>query len=383
MPFCRKGFDKEMLDRLRWKRRALALPLVRAVHKGLAAFRYEYRKAASRSGNDVHLRITPRDVGPGPELPFDCLIATDRGLFRLSGGRIHRLTGIGGYGVAQAEGRVFLSLNFPGRSSLVSFDAGSLGSSRARVEAPVHWSLALSGNAERIHQVTSRRGGPVWGANTGRNTLLRVEPDDPDCVREFAVFHDAFGKPILYDHNHINSVVQYGETLLFTAYQAGDNSLVGVVDGDRVTGFAYPRTGIHDIYLTAEGFLLCDTFGENVPGKGGFPFTENGVIDPDFFTRPPGCVVRGAVTWEGGMLLGHSHKGERSKRFTGRGSLIRVCDGRVQDTWEMPAAQIYQIIRTDGDFGDNVPERTPGEVRAMFEEALGPAVYEGQMREVG
>lgn len=366
----------------RLKKASLRFPFVKASHSALSAFRNEYQRIRVSKGQNLSFRVVKNDVGPGPKFPFDCYLTTDCGLFRLCQGRFQRLTLIGGYGFALSGEHAFLSLNFYGRSSLVSLELEELQKPRQKVYAMEHWGVPITDNAERFHQVTSRRDGPIWVANTSRNTLLRIDPHNHDRISEYSIFHDQFGVPILYDHNHINSVVQYEDVILFSAYRAGENSLICVINGDRIKGYAYPRKGVHDIYLTSTGFLLCDTFGENQPGRGGAPYTENGIIDPKFFGREPGYVVRGAVGLGEDWLIGYSHKGERKKRYEGNGGVIVISRGKVQETWTLPAAQIYQIVREDKEFIDPVQECSVEQVCSLFEEVLGPPVYEGQIREV-
>lgn len=83
---------------------------------------------------------------------------------------------------------------------------------------------------ERIHQLYLGDKA-LWVANTGRNTLIKIDPETCHTIAELPVIVDQFGRGVLYDNNHINSVSEYGGTVLFAAYRAGDGrSMIGVYD---------------------------------------------------------------------------------------------------------------------------------------------------------
>ena len=243
----------------------------------------------------------------------------------------------------------------------------------------VIYRLRTASSNERIH-------GLYWGdkalwvANTARNTLLKIDPDEARVTDEVAVILDRFDRPVLYNNNHINSVSEYGGIVMFVAYRAGEQSMIGVYDGASVTGYGYPRAGVHDIFLTETGFMLCDTFGENQQESGGALITEQGPFDPSYFKQPPGFIVRGMAGTPDEFLIGHSHKGERSKRFDGHGAILVARDGKVVDRFDVQPAQVYQIITGGGECITPRPATVDAaQLHQILRAALGEPIYEAEM----
>ena len=77
------------------------------------------------------------------------------------------------------------------------------------------------------------------------------------------------------------------------------------------------------------------------------------------------------------MLIGHSHKGVRAKRFGGPAYLLVCNPDRVEQCIEMPFAAIYDILSTEGRHFDQEPAVTTwDEVNALLSSILGDAIYE-------
>lgn len=349
--------------------------IARATRRGLAHVRAEL--AAARALRSRSTRTRVQDV-PVP-LSRAYYFTSEKGVFRLESSGIYRVLDVACYGIAIGGPWVFLALYSHDTAIMVRGDRRALHEpGRDFAFREIYRLRTLSSN-ERIHGLYLGDEA-LWVANTGRNTLLQIDPEAAEVVAEIPVIRDRFDRPVLFNNNHINSVSEYDGTVLFAAYRAGAQSMIGVYDGATVTGFGYPCEGVHDIFLTEGGFVLCDTFGANTDEAGGMPVTEEGPLDPRFFARPPGCIVRGVAGSPDELLIGHSHKGERAQRFEGRGAILIARDGRVVGRIDVRPAQVYQIITEDGDFTVPRPRKVEADaLRRMFRDALGPPIYEAAL----
>lgn len=283
------------------------------------------------------------------ELDERYFVTTEQGIFLIGPGEGRLLTRCGGYGFGFYKDMAYFSIDKDGVSSVCSLPRELLldkGTFRKDKYSHILYEVPTKSSNGRIHQLTITVDGHLLFANTGRNSIVRLAPETGD-IEEITPFPDRFGEPILDDHNHINSVVEYDGMIFFVAYKAGDKSLIGCIKGPEAKGFFYENQGGHDIYKTNSGFLFLDTFGQ---GKG-HAITENGRIYTEFLGQGTGYVLRGGAGNNAEWILGHSHKGPRKKRFEGRGGLIVIKQDRCSYV-ELPAAQIYQIIRYDGHFFD-------------------------------
>ena len=123
--------------------------------------------------------------------------------------------------------------------------------------------------------------------------------------------------------------------------------------------------------------MFNDTFGENTPNEGGVPMTEAGPFDEARFLAPPGYVVRGIAGAGDELLIGHSHKGERAKRFDGKGALLVYKVGHFACRLDMPASQVYQLMREDGGTVDApAPILAAAEISGRLKGLLGEPIYE-------
>lgn len=336
------------------------------------AVKSEWRKAKIPS-----LKSQSRTHGrwhDGPRGTY--FITSEKGIFRCDAAGIHQVTDIHLYGCAIANSRVFMGLHIDHDAFLVEGNAEGLFKADVPFELRVIFREFTSTTHERLHQITSH-GDTVWAARTAAGSVLRYDTRTRS-LSNITLLRDRFGMPIKRDVNHINSVTQYGDVILFAGYYAGNRSIIGILDGTTVTGFGYKNVGVHDIYLTKSGFLFFDTFGPGA-GQGGLPVTERGVLHPEIFAKPPGYVLRGAAQRGDELLIGSSHKGERTRRFKGHGQLLIFEKGEVRAIKTLPCAQVYQIINADGGMLSQ-PADPPGAgaVRAMLERSLGPPIYEGE-----
>lgn len=192
--------------------------------------------------------------------------------------------------------------------------------------------------------------------------------------------------PLFYNVNHINSVCARNGYVLFVAKRAGHQSLVAILEGDRVTAYGHRNTGVHDLYPTRDGFLFCDTFGPAAAeNAGGCLVSEDGEFDGAYF-RSRKLTVRGLAGDPGNeLLIGNSHRGQRQTRFSGHGSILVARGGRVMDEIRLQhSAQVYQIIQEDGQFvGGAAPTITAETMRERLRGLLGPPVLDDRLRPAG
>ena len=344
--------------------------IARACRGGLSHMRAELKMSQLLRACSTFARV--QDV----EIPLShaYYFTSEKGLFRLDRTGVYQILDIACYGIAIGGPWVFLSLQSHHRAMVVRGNRDALlGKNRDFAFREIYRSHITSSN-NRIHGIYLGDRA-LWVANTGRNTLLEINPDTARVVNEIPIIQDRFDHPIVHNNNHINSVSEYGGIVLFVAYRAGTQSMIGIYDGATVTGYSYPRTGVHDIFLTETGFILCDTFGENTEQSGGVPITELGAYDPDFFAHPPGFIVRGLAGSSDELLIGHSHKGERSKRFEGHGAILVARGGKVIDRIDVRPAQVYQIISETGEFMSPLPASFEvNELHRVVQAALGEPI---------
>lgn len=277
-------------------------------------------------------------------------ITTDKGLFFIEDSKLFKILDGAFYGIAFSDEYYYLSAYFGKLSTVVR---GRLDDLKACCSSnamePVYTTQVASTNS-RIHQVFFANG-TLYIADSGRNTIVEYDEHSGRLTQETAPFLDQFGYPIYYDNNHINSVAAYNDYLIFTAYRAGSGSMIGVVKDGKVVGFRYPNIGVHDVFVTDQNFFFCDSFGVGAPDQGGALICSHGPFS-EVFSQSPGWIVRGiAGDPQGELLVGHSHKGDRRKRFRGNGALLLFQDCKFRQELTMPYwSQTYQIIQADGQF---------------------------------
>lgn len=332
---------------------------------------------------DILRRVLPlwrcggrhRPLPPGLAPAHSYFFTSDKGLFRVTPAGITRLFGLPVYGFALRGDRFYMAVNLGRLSLVVRGDRQALERPGAQLNLQTLYGRSITSSNERLHQLTSGPDG-LWVANTARNSLLLIDAETGAAKKEIFPFLDRFGAPVTGDHNHINSVVQYGDAVLFTAYRAGGRSLIGLYDGKTVRGFGYRNAGAHDVYLWGSDIVFCDTFGDAGRESGGViragrPFAG------DFFSGPPGFIVRGMAGQNGEVIVGHSHKGQRKQRFKGRGGLLVFRGDTPAFVVPAPAAQIYQITTAQGGFlpfDENAANAAV--IAEKLEKSLGAACYE-------
>jgi hypothetical protein len=348
--------------------------LTTAGRSALSAFRATWAGLAPRRAQATNHRIADCHL----PLSQRYFVTTDRGLYRIEPDGLFKLLDLPLYGIAADDRHLYLALMLGRRSVLVR---GALapflgGGGSPRFEEIL--TVDLNSTNERLHALWLGSG-DLWVANTARNSLLRISRDDLSDREEFVPFSDRFGHRLLHDINHINGISEYEGIVLFSAYRAGKQALIGVLDGKDVTGYGYPNVGIHDIYLGGKGFAFCDTFGPAGAAGRGAVITAEGLLDAEYFNRGAGYVVRGLAGNAGELLIGHSHKGNRRQRFGGHGSLLLACDGRIVGEQGVEAAQVYQIMTCTGEFLGPRPVAVSAEgIHRMLRQQLGAPVYQAE-----
>lgn len=285
------------------------------------------------------------------DLPLedDYVVVSDKGVYLLDGDGLTRTLQGSICGIAFHEDTVSLTVLAPRRSVVFRAEKTSLLNGGEPYRFEEIYRFPIKSSNQRIHQL-AMTDECVWAANTGKNCLTRIDSVTGEVAHHFP-FVDRFGNPIEGDNNHINSVTVCGDAILFVAYHAGDNSLIGLTDGENVVGFPYENPGVHDIQVRGEDVYFSDTFGAygtERPDAGGDLVKNGEPVDPEAFASGDGYIVRAIAGEPGRTVVGHSHKGDRQNRFDGPGAILVLEDDNVVAEVETPFAQVYDIVRTDG-----------------------------------
>lgn len=283
------------------------------------------------------------------------LVTSELGVIHISGNRGRLLTSRPGYGIAVDGKVVYLSYenlglvaheemsSFVTRVDLDDLLNGGYFDQKALMNREVLYRQPFPSPNGRIHQLAyCTRERRLLIASSQSNAIVSIEESGERKI--LYPFLDKFGVPIRFDHNHINSVLPVKGALYFVSYNAGGKSMIGCIRDGESLGWHVGPVGFHDIFPTASGFISCDTFGDLEHGR---VLTESGELLEQYFLES-GRAPRGAAGTVSEVLIGHSHKGPRSKRFKGFGGVIRVDDMERPEYIELPVAQVYQIIRLDG-----------------------------------
>ncbi|MEO5802492.1 MAG: hypothetical protein ABIR24_03115 [Verrucomicrobiota bacterium] len=316
-----------------------------------------------------------------PDLKTFCghyLISSDQGVFAIQDGQMLQLIQRDTYGIAVREGELFIACSNDNYSSVCKCalpeslrPGGSLKFSEI-FRVPIN-------KSGRIHQIGFYNDA-LAVAQTCSNSIVFLNPSSGEILSECRPFRDRFGTAIGGDHNHINSISQCGECLLFCAYKAGPTAMIGLLHENRVKGYPIRNKGAHDVYLSGKTLYYSDTFGGTFTDESsecGFLMANKIRVDEEFFNKPPGFAIRGVSQRGPELVVGHSHKGPRAKRFDGNGALFRIVENKVVQTVKTPFAQVYDIVRMDGKHFDAPPDFLRwDEINPFLESILGAPIYE-------
>lgn len=319
-----------------------------------ANYYYKFRKAIKRNPPKIETSIEGLDVF------HNYLICTELGIFHLTKGKIKQLTSSPGYSLIVNADKAYAAFertyvqnisvkqaSFVSEFKLQDLLDGKIDFRSDGKMGRVLHRMPFSNSNGRIHQISFWR-----DAGTKSNSHLMISETDRNCIfllnlsddsnKTIYPFSDHFSSPIRdWDHNHINSVVCVDGIIYFVAYKGlEDASFIGYLKDQKVFGWhAHPR-GFHDLIPTSTGFLTCDTFGRDEHGR---LLDENGYRNQEFFEQYD-MAPRGIVCSDEELLVGHSHKGPRSKRYLGKGGLILINSVGEPKYYEMPWSQTYSII---------------------------------------
>jgi len=346
-----------------------------------------YAKAAVRAAGRAYLldryvrsaersnRVRACSFDGASRIKGSYVVSTEKGVFLIRDGRLAQIFPHRTYGIALHDDVLYLSSVRGAHNSLfkarlpVSLDRLAPGT-RLRFREIFHLEAPIN---ERIHQICVHRE-HLTVSKTSENAiaLIGLASDQEELV--VRPFVDRFGESVGGDHNHVNSVFSCGEVLLFGAYRAGGHALIGAYQDGRIVGYQARNKGLHGVYVSGRDLYYGDTFGSE--GKG-YLIVNQGRFDEEYFRAGEGFCVRGVCRSGGEMLIGHSHKGPRAKRFEGPACLL-VCRGEhVTECIEMPFAAIYDIMSTDGKYFEQGPAVTTwDEVNRLLTSVLGDPIYE-------
>lgn len=348
------------------------IPYMRSFNRSLRLFISEYQLLKYLGGRSKFTSYHDVDV----PVESDYFISSDRGVFALRKNRITKVFNLWTFGIAVAGSDIYLACYSGGGFSFIL--KGRL-EAFLRENVPYHfreiYRIPIVSTNHRIHQICISDGF-LWVANSGRNTLLQIDLHSGGIESEIAPFVDSFGKPILYDNNHINSISVYDDTILFIAYKAGGHSMIGVYRDGLVKGYSYKNIGVHDIHIADRDVFFSDTFGRNVQNEGGAVLVNGKPLDESYFCRPPGFIVRGLAGKGRQLVIGHSHKGERKQRFKGNASLLLAQNQNVTHHVSMPFAQFNDIIHVTGESFMQPPiDSSFTGICSIIESFMGPPTY--------
>jgi hypothetical protein len=349
-----------------------------ALSSAWKAFRHQ--RADERARRDARRRYIVRRV----DLPAidavmgQYLVTSERGLFAIHGGRMFQLFAGDTFGLAVRGDDIFVasSTNLGSRVVRTTLEGGLVEGTSVLCEEIY---AVKASKHSRIHQL-GMVGDVLAVCQTSTNSIVLLDPSTGAVRREIHPMVDAVGTPVTVDHNHLNSVSQCGQVILFCLYRAGSGSMLGVLHGDRVKGYAVRNVGAHDVHVAGRTIYYSDTFGETYtrPGvENGFLMIDDRRFDEAFFGGARGYAIRGFAQAGDELLIGHSHKGPRRTRFKGRGGLLRCVRGAVVEDIALPCSQVYDVVQLSGRHFDVPPAVTTwDDVTALFESVFGKPIYE-------
>lgn len=291
----------------------------------------------------------PRRVGGSAEpMSGQYLVSTDAGIFLTKGADVILLSNLPTYGIAIADGYLYAASLVHQRTMVVV--------SRDRVDfsqpAAIAWrelySETVRTAAGRFHQI-GIAGNALWIANTARNALTKIDRKTGAWQAGICPFVCGYGHPIDGDHNHVNSVFPQERYLIFTAFKIFKQGAIGLMGEGQILLFGVPNMGIHDCIIADDEFWYSDTLRKWDGVGHGSVYCDGNPIDDAYLATHGEGFIRGIAGDDRELLIGSSHFADiRPERGRGQGYLLRGRDGRFEERLSIPAAQIFDILRTDG-----------------------------------
>tara|TARA_B100000674_G_scaffold492783_1_gene513575 strand:+ start:3495 stop:4418 length:924 start_codon:yes stop_codon:yes gene_type:complete len=285
------------------------------------------------------------------------------------------------FGVAATGSSLFASVSIGVDSYVIAMEISKDKKGQPILQARrILYQIETKYHNERIHQLHVD-GCRLAIANTRKNSITIIDAKTGELLTDLYPFADFTGFPIHTDHNHINSVYIGKDCIIFTAHNGGEiGSIIGVIHGSQVYSYQFKNRGVHDIIPTHNGIIFSDTFGSSMSDfKGGGDLYNAGewLIQK---TEERGYMVRGVAGSADELLVGHSFMGKREDRFKGRGGILLFRKGKFQSDYQLPSAQINDIIRSDGSkHAHEWNDITGGEAKRLCEAALGEPCHVGQL----
>jgi hypothetical protein len=293
-------------------------------------------------------------VGISVPLRGDYLITTSQGLFRIHDNVVSMLSRIPAFGIAVLDGKLFLS-SWAQHEALIlrgTTDFRSCIDEETSIQLEIIFSESIQNAAGRFHQI-SGFGNTLWIANTARNALTKIDSTDGKWLGNICPFTCSFGHPIDKDHNHLNAVHATPEYIMFCAFKAFKRGAFGLIGEGNIDIFTTPNMGVHDALFIDGAFAYTDTFNY-WKGCGHGSLIINGAsIDDPYFAKNRDGVVRGVAATGNEIVVGSSfYSDARNSRQEGIGHVLVARDGSFVDRIDLPASQIYDVIRVDGQKSD-------------------------------
>ncbi|MFV1852264.1 MAG: hypothetical protein ACMZ66_16370 [Thalassospira sp.] len=301
------------------------------------------------------------------------LLSTDQGLILADSAGVYQITTFGVFGLAIDGDAVYVAA-LDGEDSVVFVGhADAITAPSSQFEWRELYRVSKTGHSGRIHQICVCNG-CLWLSNTAQNSLVKIDRFSGAWMGAFAPFKCSFGHPILTDHNHVNAVSAFPNFMLFGAFRANRQSAFGVCGAGEVRLYLYKNMGIHDCVISGNDLFFSDSYRMFDNGVVGGCICVNGEYKfSDYFDENPAGFVRGLAGTDGELVVGNSVTGPRAERFNGRGELIVFGSQGFKDRFNIPAAQVYDIIRLDGTHFDNpAMPNTFSDACSVLERALGP-----------
>lgn len=333
---------------------------------------------AARSELNSHLAVYFDRPGEESQLSIqlkgEYLITTSEGVFKLSSGKIRRVSRLPAFGIAISGDRtVYLATWDSMRTKVVAAGLDDLLSPRPRSWREI-WRLPVASSAARLHQI-SVCGDSLWLANTAENCLTRLDRHTGQWKASIVPFKCSFGHPIQSDHNHINAVLATSRYIVFSAFKINRQSCIGLLGDGKIWLFSYRNLGVHDCVFDGDNFLFSDSYSFWDEKINGLIIRNGQDFENDFFLETAAGFVRGIAGEHGEILVGNSVSGSRDKRFKGTGDIIVLRSDGKHQSFKIPAPQIYDIIRLNGDhFSSPPPDCSATKLAQKFTQWLGDPV---------
>ncbi len=276
------------------------------------------------------------------------LISSNDGLFYLNNSNLKKINNHNCFGIAKYSNNIFFSVYNKSKNYIISANLKDyLNSKKNNYLENKIFKIIVNNIGSRIHQISISHG-VMWITLTNEDKILKFDLNQNKIIEKIDLF-EKFAN-LNEDKFHINSISAYKNFVLVTAANYKEGSLIIYIYNNNVYYFFYKNKGIHDIKLIDNDIYICDSFGKyghNNKNKGGELLKNGKSIDKVFFTKPPGYVLRGIGIHTSNILIGHSHKGHRAKRFQGFSKLLLYKNKTFYELCELPFSQIYDIICID------------------------------------